>query len=322
MSLNLDDGVKSQFRWKKLGMVYQAPHDGSWCNSHAQVPAVCISPERVRVFFSVRPPKGDDGMYRSTMRWVDIDRHDPTRIIAMASEPFVPFGKSGTFDEHGVLPSCVVSAPGVIRLYYCGWMRLVGVPYSMAIGLLESYDDGETFRRLGDGPLFGRTLNEPYLEGGPLVLDYDGVWHMWYTSGTGWVDNEALYVIKHATSTDGIEWKRDGLPAIPVVVDAECQARPTVIRIGERWHMWFSYRYGLNFRNAERGYRMGYAWSDDLRSWNRDDSLGGIGVSDSGWDSEMICYPIVFALDGDYYMYYNGNGFGADGFGCAKLIGK
>ena len=45
----------------------------------------------------------------------------------------------------------------------------------------------------------------------------------------------------------------------------------------------------------------------------------GIDVSASGWDSEMIAYPYVFAHEGDYYMLYNGNGYGKTGIGLAVL---
>jgi hypothetical protein len=33
----------------------------------------------------------------------------------------------------------------------------------------------------------------------------------------------------------------------------------------------------------------------------------------------MIAYPAVFDLGGRRYMLYNGNGFGATGFGLAEL---
>ena len=50
--------------------------------------------------------------------------------------------------------------------------------------------------------------------------------------------------------------------------------------------MWFSYR------GAQ--YRIGYAWSENGVDWTRRDDLAGIDVSDSGWDSEGICYSHVF----------------------------
>ena len=70
--------------------------------------------------------------------------------------------------------------------------------------------------------------------------------------------------------------------------------------------MFFCYRHSVGFRSRERGYRIGYASSVDLISWTRDDAMAGIDVSPEGWDSEMISYPHVFALDGNVYMAYLG----------------
>jgi hypothetical protein len=75
--------------------------------------------------------------------------------------------------------------------------------------------------------------------------------------------------------------------------------------------MWYSFR-GLS-------YRIGYAESDNGISWTRCDSLAGIDVSKSGWDSEMIEYPFVFDHKGERFMLYNGNGYGKTGFGIAVL---
>lgn len=76
--------------------------------------------------------------------------------------------------------------------------------------------------------------------------------------------------------------------------------------------MWYSFRSG-----SGSPYRIGYASSCDGEHWLRDESDSGIDVSDSGWDSEMICYPFVFKHKNNYYMLYNGNGYGRTGFGMA-----
>jgi len=88
-----------------------------------------------------------------------------------------------------------------------------------------------------------------------------------------------------------------------------------------RYHMFFCYRHSTGFRGKERGYRIGYASSSDLLNWTRDDTKAGIDVSQSGWDSEMMSYPHIFALDGHTYMAYLGNEVGRYGFGLAKLVG-
>jgi hypothetical protein len=87
-----------------------------------------------------------------------------------------------------------------------------------------------------------------------------------------------------------------------------------------RWHMYFCYRHATDFRtNRARAYRLGYAYSDDLSHWTRDDAAGGIDVSAEGWDSEMQCYPHAFWCGDEVYMLYNGNAFGRSGFGVARL---
>lgn len=84
--------------------------------------------------------------------------------------------------------------------------------------------------------------------------------------------------------------------------------------------MYFCYRQATDFRaNKSRGYRLGYAYSDDLQRWVRDDAHTGIDVSAEGWDADMLCYPHVFWSDGRAYLLYNGNAFGRDGFGVAVL---
>ena len=84
--------------------------------------------------------------------------------------------------------------------------------------------------------------------------------------------------------------------------------------------MYFCYREATDFReNKERAYRIGYATSDDLHNWSRNDNLAGIDVSSNNWDSDMMCYPHVFVCNNKLYLLYNGNEFGRFGFGLAVL---
>ena len=69
-------------------------------------------------------------------------------------------------------------------------------------------------------------------------------------------------------------------------------------------------------------YRVRYAESSDGIHWVRKDEEVDLDVSDSGWDSEMICYPYIFDHKGNRYMLYNGNDFGKTGFGLAVLESK
>jgi hypothetical protein len=141
---------------------------------------------------------------------------------------------------------------------------------------------------------------------------------MWYGSTVTWDagNGEMLHVINHATSSDGQSWTFHG-QAIPHALGvAQAFSRPTVAESPDGLSMWFSYRSGTG-----ESYRIGMAESRDGLAWDLALDRTGIDVSVDGWDSEMICYPFVFNHGDRCYMLYNGNGFGATGFGLALLDG-
>jgi predicted GH43/DUF377 family glycosyl hydrolase len=243
-------------------------------------------------------------------------------MIRLADRPILELGDLGTFDEFGVYPSSVIRRNEQVYFYYAGWTRLVSIFADLSIGVAVS-DDGEAFKRMGKGPILTKTLHEPFQASGPKVRVFDGRLYMFYIAGERWVrsregKSESIYKIRMANSENGIDWERDGKNIIvPILEENECQAGPDVFFFEGRYHMYFSYRYGLDFRGNDRGYRLGYAHSADLENWTRDDKNAGIGLAESGWDSRDMHYPHVFELDDNLYMLYNGNEFGRYGFGLA-----
>lgn len=317
--------VATDFPWRKKGQIFSPDGRYDWMQSHSQNPTALVLGDRVRVYVNVRPKRNADGSMTALPTFVDVDRKNPTRVLAVNEEPLVGLGEAGTFDQFGVMVRGIVPEGDHVKLYYAGWNRCVGVPYNHAIGLAISTDGGTTFSRFSKGPVLSRTHREPFIQNCPFVKKIDGVYHMWYSTGTGWLESagnmESIYVLVHAASHDGIEWERDGVPCVPTLNDDECQTNASLLKIGNRYHMWFSHRRGTDFRNAHRGYKNGYAWSDDLQLWHRDDERSYfLPASEPGnWDSEMICYPEVVDVDGTLTMFYCGNGFGATGFGYAVL---
>ena len=190
-----------------------------------------------------------------------------------------------------------------------------------------SKDDGDTFKKIGKGPILSYSPDEPFILSGPKVRKYHNTWYLWYIAGRKWkvADGkpEPIYKIRMASSPDGINWTKLNKDIISdrLGVD-EAQASPDVIFSHGRYHMFFSYRQASDFRrNKDRSYRIGYAFSDDLFNWTRDDSRIGIDVSEEGWDSEMVAYPNILELDGVVYLLYLGNQVGRYGFGAARLNG-
>jgi predicted GH43/DUF377 family glycosyl hydrolase len=313
------------FRWKKLGKIFD-PEDlgtASWMHEFAQSPSALIFDTYVRVYFCSRPAPAD-GQYLSYIAYIDLDRNDLRKIVRVCKEPVLALGKCGTFDEHGTAPVSVIDAGDEIRAYYSGWTRCESVRFNAAIGVAVSRDGGETFQRLGDGPVLPYSPDEPFLLGSPRIRRFDGRWQLWYVAGKEWrmTDGkpEPLYKIRMATSDNGIDWVKHGRDLIEDKLgEHECQACPDVVCRNGVYHMFFSYRDIRNYKGREGGYRMAYASSSDMVNWQRNDSLMDIGLSETGWDSEMVNYPHVFELDGTTYMLYQGNGMGREGFGLAVL---
>lgn len=303
-------------KWQKQGLVFSPP--GGWMQSHAQVPTPLVCDGFIRVYFSSRPEPG-----LSLTAFVDLDADDPAKILYVNPAPILELGKRGTFDEHGIMPSCAVRTPSVILLYYSGWSRAVSVPYINSTGLAISEDGGRTFRKMGEGPILGQNLHDPYSATSPMVLRERAVWHMWYGSGSGWIKidgkYEHTYGIRHARSSDGVTWNPDSQMTIEPKSKHEAITRPYVIRGADGYQMWFCYRDSRNFRGGIGSYRIGYAWSTDLENWERKDGEAGISTSATGWDSEMIAYPAVVKVDKETLLFYNGNDFGAGGFGYAEM---
>ena len=315
---------RDAFHWQKHGLIFTSAGQHPWMMSHNQNPCALVLNDRIRVYFTCRPKPDDRGLFASVTSFVEIDRNDPHKVLRVHDRPVLELGGIGAFDQFGVMPGAVLPVGNEVWMYYVGWMRCEGAPYSHAIGLAISRDGGVVFERYANGPLLTRTPAEPFLQNSPTVTIVDGEFHMWYSSGIRWFMHErrpeSVYVLMHAVSDDGIEWHRDGLPCVSALTPDECQTNPSMLKMGDTYHLWFCHRHGANFRNKEGGYRIGYATSTDLANWQRQDDASPLEPSAEGWDSEMVCYPFLFRHDEELWMLYSGNHFGRDGFGLASCV--
>lgn len=307
-------------RWNKRGLIYTVDSRLPWAKTHAQIPTVAgMRDGAVQILFSSR-----DASNRSAIASLEVVDGDPAHVLNVKRTPVMDLGKLGTFDDCGTMPSSVVERDGVRYLYYIGWNVRNTIPYHNSVGLAISEDGGCTYRRLFDGPVMDRTAEEPYFCGTTCVRIENGIWRNWYLSCTGWIDvdgkPEPRYHLKYAESRDGVHWTREGVVAIDYSDEAEGGlVRASVHYDGKIYRMWYSRRSHVGYRENRAGsYRMGYAESTDGRVWRRLDEQAGLDVSETGWDSFMVAYPEVTEIGGRLYLFYNGNGFGASGFGYAE----
>lgn len=323
--------MNQPYRWRKRGKVFDPTEStfprADWIREFAQAPCVVPHDDFLRVYFSCRPAPDAKGQYTSHSTFLDLDRSDVQKVLRVSDRPVLPLGELGTFDQFGIYPISVIAYENAYRAYYAGWTRCESVPFNTAIGVAESLDGGKTFTKLGPGPVIPYTPDEPFVISGPKIRRYDDRWYLFYIAGRKWVLDgerpEPIYKIRMATSENGLDWQKLGRDLLESRSEPdEAQASPDVIYSGGKYHMFFCYRRSRQYRGKSGGYRIGYAYSDDLFNWTREDDRAGITVSESGWDDEMVSYPHVFQDAGATYLFYLGNQVGRRGFGVAVLEGE
>jgi beta-fructofuranosidase len=135
----------------------------------------------------------------------------------------------------------------------------------------------------------------------PVVLERDGVYHMWYTGqakGHSWIGQ--------AMSTDGRKWER--LYLSPVLSPEQPWEKVAVMcphvlwdERTERWRMWYSGG-EQNEPNA-----IGYATSADGRNWTKAEANPIFRPDPNfAWEKDRVTGCQVLPHQGGYLMFYIG----------------
>jgi glycosyl hydrolase family 32 len=239
-------------------------------------------------------------------------------VIGVSPGPALEVGEPGSFDSQGVVPTAIVQRPEGMFLYYAGYQIPNDVRFLVLGGLAVSQDGGRTFTRRQRVPVMERTDAEPLFRVPHTVFYDQGVWRCWYGGGSHFIQgaNKTLpvYDIRHIESPDGIHFGAEGRVCLTTASTEHRLGRPFVLKHGGLYKMFYGYG------TEATTYRLGYAESTDGLAWVRKDDKIGLDVSAEGWDSEMAGYPCVVTVRDRVYLFYNGNGYGRDGFGGAVLL--
>lgn len=294
--------------WVKKGNIFN--------EHHSQVPVVDEYNNFYRIYYSTRI----DG--KSNPMFIDIDKETPNKILNKSKTPILKLGNKGSFDWAGIMPTEIITVNKKKYLYYIGWSLRVDVPYHNNLGLAISNDDGETWEKYSNGPILSTSHLEPGYIGTVSIMIENDIWRMWYLSCLNWVESELgmepTYDIKYSESKDGINWVPFGVTCIPIENDEGGISSQRVIKINNTYHMWYSIRNKLDYRNnIKNTYRIKKSTSPDGLRWIKNDSIElDIDLS-SDWDNIMICYPFIIQKNNKLIMFYNGNNFGKTGIGYA-----
>ncbi len=300
--------------WIKKGLVWGPDGSTEWARHSALQPTALVLDDRIRVFVGVRDEQGV-----SRVVFVDLDRDDPGRVLRVSERPVLDIGLAGCFDDNGVVPCAVVRrGDGRLFLYYGGYQIATKVKFLAFGGLAISTDDGESFHRYSEVPVMERAPGEAFFKAAHCVLFDDGIWKMWYGAGSEFVKNDQgdslpKYFTRYVESADGIYPDGPGEDCFaPGGVEYRL-GRASVIRTGDLYRMFFAWA------TMTSGLQLGYAESKDGRTWSRDDAALNLGHSENEFDSRHMSSPNVVRAADKIFLFYNGNDYGRQGFGCAEL---
>jgi beta-fructofuranosidase len=135
----------------------------------------------------------------------------------------------------------------------------------------------------------------------PHVIEHDDRYWMFVCGGS--LESQEVYRLHLATSDDCVTWTRH--PENPLLVDGFDARDPMVLRVGDRWVMYYTAT-----SEPKRGNHVVIAAeSDDLVHWSgrtivyRDELVG-----DMGGPTES---PFVVERGGTFYLFMGPAGFGA-----------
>ena len=123
-----------------------------------------------------------------------------------------------------------------------------------------------------------------------------------------------VYDIWYTESADGISISDSDCLCCVTTNESEYRiGRPKVYKSADGYEMYYT-------RDLiSKDYVIGRAHSTDGINWVRDDEnpKSILPKSNTGWDSEMTCYPVKLNYLDREYLFYNGNGMGHTGVGYA-----
>lgn len=301
-------------KWIKKGLVYNVDDRITWATNSVLTPEpFLLNEETIRVYGSFRDEHG-----RGRIGYVDVAASNPKKILKVSEKPVLDLGEDGMFDDNGLLLGSVLRVKDKVYMYYVGFQIPKKAKFIACAGLAISEDGGNTFNRIKKTPIGYRVDNAPFGRCIHSVIYEKGLFRIWYAVIYGWeyLDGTPYpqYNIRYVESKDGIHFDEEGTLCLECSDNEYRIGRPKVIIRGYN-----DYEMRYTFDTRDKEYVAGIAYSKDGIHWNRNDKESGLVRSETGWDSEMACYPVEIETKYGTYLFYDGNGMGATGFGYAEL---
>lgn len=309
-------------KWEKKGRIcgYET-FDLPWYKKNTMVPLpYLINDNVIRIFVTMC-----DESNVGRIGFVDVNAANPAEIINYSREPLIDKGEAGAYDDNGVVTASLFQHCNKLYMYYSGYELGVKVPYKIFCGVAVSSDNGCSFKKLTKASILPPTDNELFNRCAPMVLKVDDKYRMWYLGDAEqkWSVNYTgkkvpVYTMKYLDSDDFLHWPwQEGKVLMDFKNDDEHG-----LTLPNIWYEDNIYKMIYSIRSKSNGYRFGYAESKDATTFIRKDDQINLTISETGWDSEMVCFAQRLVWKDKVYLFYSGNHYGIGGMGYAELVEK
>ena len=145
----------------------------------------------------------------SRIFYIDLNPENLDEVLFESQHTSLNIGRLGTFDDSGVVPSCVIEKDNKLLLFTVGFQRCEIAIYVICRYCIIRRLWGYFFLRPHDS-ILNRTPNRPISQGAPSVIYNNGTYKMWHWYSTKWINIKKLYLdyrIGYAESHDAINWE-------------------------------------------------------------------------------------------------------------------
>ncbi|GAB5430872.1 MAG: glycosylase [Epibacterium sp.] len=302
--------------WHKLGRVYCADGFADWAQHSFMTPVpVQMSADVIRLYGGMRDDAGI-----SRIGWVDLDAHNPLRVIAVCDAPALDLGEPGMFDDNGVILGDVIrTSEAELRMYYVGFQLVEKAKFLAFTGVAISDASGTRFDRVFPTPVLDRAPEALFINALHSIAQTETGFRAWISCGQRWQDiNGRIYPQYNCwtvPSEDGLHFDMRDAVKIMDVNEAEYRiGRPRANRLADG-----SFELRVTSDTFDKHYSSHLAHSKDGIVFQRSDEVELPRGAPGDWDAEMTCYPArIDTPDGRSYLFYNGNNMGETGVGVAE----
>jgi len=312
--------------WVKQGRILAPGFAGDESLGRLSAPCVIkLDDGRLRMYFWTTNSSGNRREYLFA---AEAAADSPAKWELLGDGPLLGPATGGEVRDKGPsFPWVLQRADAPWLLYYCAWGSWATTgELSNRTSLASSNDQGRTWQVVKEPllPLGPPGSFDAGLTGSVCVLRFGSTdYRMWYTAGERYEifdgRKRGIVHLGYATSQDGASWRRHPKPHLSPRLDLAqpyeaVVSKPSVLVLNGVFHMWLSV-----FQMEGRGYRLGYARSEDGVNWQRALDREILPLTPGGFDSVNQSYPNVIEMNDELWMFYVGNSFGSTGIGWATM---